>query len=86
MGEIQHKDGDPTNNALDNLIVVDTIEVGDRVSWKSNIAPYTRYFGVVVPPPEIAKGEHYSGEHYYVRTNKRVIIPIHQSRITKECG
>lgn len=56
---------------------IDVIAPGDRVSWKSKIPPYTRFFGKVLVAPVTT-------EYYHVRTDKRVPLLIHRSRITKE--
>jgi hypothetical protein len=55
---------------------IDTIQPGDRVSWLSNITGERR-FGTVT---------YLGDEHYHVRTHYRIVLTIHRSRITKECG
>lgn len=56
----------------------DTIEVGDKVSWKSldEVKRHTGYIKVLPNPHGF----------YQIRTRYGMIVPIHQSRITKECG
>jgi len=54
---------------------LDAVRVGDRVSWRSNITSERR-FGTVTALS--------NRDYYHVRTDRRVVLTIHRSRITKE--
>jgi hypothetical protein len=59
--------------------LVPTIEVGDKVTWRSLDGARKRHFGTV---KETVNPHGF----YQVRTRYGLVIPIHRSRLTKECG